>query len=132
MAKKLNELSSEKIQENILLENPEDLDSNKKIHVFKEIPPMETIIFSNFRDPGVVLSFHYASATHPLKHYDLVPGKQYTLPVEIIKHLEGENKYDPYSCHKREYGQRMGFDGKTETYIKNYVAYFQCKHVRAA
>lgn len=132
MAKKLGESSSKEIQENILLENPEGFQANEKVHVFKEVPPMENIVFSNYRDPGVILSFHYASATHPLKHYDLIPGKQYNLPVEVIRHLEGDNKSDPYSCHRREYGQRMGPDGRTETFIKNYVPYFQCKTVRAA
>ena len=125
----LGEMEKEIVDRNFLEENP-DIPLEKKVVVAKEIPKMETIIFQNFRDGGTTLNFHYASATHPLKHYDLVHGQEYTLPVEVINHLEGNNKSDPYSCHKRMYARRMRPDGISETYANQYVAYFQCKSVR--
>jgi hypothetical protein len=126
----LNESKSEVIERNFLEENP-DIPLEQKVVVAKEVPKMETVVFLNNRDPGITLNFHYASKTHPLKHYDLIHGQTYTLPVEVINHLEGQNKHDPYACHSRIYGRRMRQDGKSETFVNSYVPYFQCKTVRA-
>lgn len=132
MAKSILNNASQAIQdENFLLENP-DIPVEKVVIVAREIPKMETVIFMNNRDPGVTLHFHYASKTHPLKHYDLVHGQRYTLPVEIIQHLEGQHDHDPYSCHKRLYARRMKDDGISENYVSGYTSYFQCKPCRAA
>jgi hypothetical protein len=117
--------------QNFLLENP-DFPLEKVVVVAREIPKMETIIFMNNRDPGITLHFHYASKTHKLKHYDLVHGQQYSLPVEVIQHLEGQHDHDPYACHKRLYGRRMKDDGITENYVNGYTSYFHCKPVRKA
>src|SRR5882672_273149 len=125
----LNNAKSEVINNNFLLENP-DIPLEPLVQVFTEIPKMETITFTNHRDPGITLNFHYASKTHPIKHYDLVHGQQYTLPVEVIKHLEGQNGHDPYSCHKRLYGKRMRSDGVSEIFENGYVSYFRCQPVR--
>ena len=134
MKPKLNECSKETIEQNFLEEEPE-IPANEKVHVHpasQPIPRMETIVFMNNRDPGVTLHFHYASATHPLRHYDLIHGQQYTLPVEVINHLEGQNPWDQWSCHSRLYGKRQKADGTTEHYVNGYKSYFQCKPVRMA
>lgn len=127
---KLKNASSEVIQENFLQDNEEML-TDHKVVIAREIPKMENIVFMNNRDPGVTLHFHYASKTHPLKHYDLIHGQTYNLPVEVIRHLEGSNEHDPYACHKRLYGRRMRADGLSETYVNAFTSYFQCKTVRA-
>lgn len=131
MAKRLNDMDGETIAKNFLVQDPE-IPTEQKVVIAKEIPKMETIRFLNNRDPGVMLHFHYASKTHPLKHYDLMHGFEYNLPVEVIRHLEGQNKSDPFACHKRTYGRRMRDDGISETYANGYVPYFQCQTVRAA
>lgn len=131
---RLNDCSKATIDQNFLEEQPE-IPVNEKVHVHsasQPIPKMETIVFMNNRDPGVTLHFHYASATHPLRLYDLVHGQQYTLPVEVIKHLEGQNEWDQWACHQRLYGKRVKQDGTTEPYVNGYKSYFQCKSVRAA
>lgn len=124
--KKLNNQKSEVIQENILLENPEGLPAElpepDQIQIFKEIPKMETIVFRNDRDPGLPLEFHYASKTHPLKQYKLIHGQVYTLPLEIVEHLE--------SCAVPIYGYRKGLDGHPEMYIQAMKYQYQCKTVR--
>jgi hypothetical protein len=115
----------------LLLKDPE-MPIESIVFVSKEIPRTEEITFINNRDsasPTVPLEFHYHSKTHPLKRYTLYSGKNYTLPVEIIQHLEGQGELDPYSCHKREYAERMGPNG-TELYVNNYVSYYQCRRVR--
>ena len=132
MAKSILNNAPQAIQdENFLLENP-DIPVEQVVIVAREIPKMETIIFMNNRDSGVTLHFHYASKTHSLKHYDLVHGQRYTLPVEIIQHLEGQHEHDPYACHQRLYGRRMKEDGISETYVNGYNSYFQCKPCRVA
>lgn len=131
MKKNLNEHSKEVIEENFLSEEQNML-PNQKVHVYKEMPKTEKVVFMNNRDPGIPLYFHYASKTHPLHHYELYHGETYELPVEVINHLEGVNKHDPWSCHKRTYGQRMKPNGIHETFVNGYVPYFQLKHVRAA
>lgn len=121
---KLNEVSSQKIEENILKENPEGLpDSN--IVIAKQIPkeqPLVKFIFLNGRDPGVALHFHYSSATCPLKQYTLFHGREHELPQEIIDHLE--------SCGEAQYGYRTGPEGHPEIYVKSHKYIFQCKPVR--
>ena len=126
----LGEHGKETVEKNFLEENPE-ITTDNKVVVANEVPKMEKIIFQNHRDQGLPLSFHYASKTHPLKHYELFHGQEYLLPVEIIMHLEGQNKSDPYACHRRLYGRRMKPDGVSETYVTNYVPYFRCQPVRA-
>lgn len=126
----LNQAKSEVIERNFLSENPE-IPTEKKVVVSKEVPEYEKVVFMNNRDPGVCLHFHYASKTHPLKHYDLMHGFTYELPVEVIKHLEGQIEWDPYACHKRLYSRRMRDDGISETFASSYVPYFQFKTVRA-
>lgn len=135
MAKpRLNDCSGETIEKNFLEEDM-DIPVNERVVVHaasQPIPQMEEIVFMNNRDPGVTLHFHYASKTHPLRLYDLIHGQRYTLPVEVINHLEGTNQRDPWSCHSRLYGQRKKADGTTETYVNGYKSYFQCKQVRKA
>ncbi len=133
MKPKLNECSKETIETNFLSENPE-IPANEIVHphaASQEIPKFVDIVFLNNRDPGITLHFHYASKTHPLRHYDLIHGQSYKLPLEVVQHLEGSGN-DPWSCHKRLYGRRMKADGCTETYVSGYTPYFQCKHARAA
>lgn len=127
---KLNNMSAEVIEKNFLQETPEDIHSDFKVVVANEIPKMERVIFINNRDPGCSMPFHYSSPTHPLKHYDLMHGLEYDLPVEVIKHLEGTNKHDPFSCHSRIYSQRKNYEGMPENYVSGYKPYFQCRSVR--
>lgn len=132
-AKRLNDAPKEIIEKNFLNEDIEDLGIEteaKPVLVFKEMPATETITFVNNRDPGVPLYFHYHSKTHPLKHYTLAHGQKYTLPIEVIRHLEGETNNDPWSCHTRKYSRRMNPDGVSETYASSYVPNFQCKPTR--
>lgn len=112
----------------LLLDDPE-MPVEQIVFVSKDIPRTREIVFINNRDPSQEVQFHYHSKTHPLKRYTLFPNKQYTLPIEIIEHLEGQGQNDPYSCHKREYGERTGLNG-TELYVNNYIPYFQCRPVR--
>lgn len=131
LSPKLNEMKKEIIEKNFLAEEIEEIPTEVKVVVSREVPKYEKIIFQNNRDPGCTLYFHYASKTHPLKHYTLAHGFQYDLPVEVIKHLEGENATDPYSCHSRLYGSRQTEQGGYEPYVNGYKSYFQCKAVRA-
>ena len=126
----MNEMPKEKIEQDFLSENPE-IPVNKKVIAVQEMPKYERIIFLNNRDPGCILYFHYASATHPLKLYKLGHGLEYELPVEIIKHLEGQNPNDPYTCHSRIYAERKNNEGLPETYVSGYKPYFQCRSVRS-
>lgn len=125
----LNDNNPEMIEKNFLDENPE-IPPNEKVVVAKELPRYEKIIFQNMRDEGITLTFHYASKTHPLKHYELIHGQEYNLPLEVILHLSGETNYDPYACHSRLYSRRMKADGVTETYASSYKPYFQLRNVR--
>lgn len=130
-AKKLNDMDKETIERNFLKEEPDCLPINETVVVAKEIPKYERIIFINNRDPGCALYFHYATETHPLKQYTLMHGLEYDLPVEVIKHLEGTNNYDPYSCHSRIYSQRKNYEGLPENFVSGHKPYFQCRSVRA-
>jgi hypothetical protein len=132
--KNLGELDKETVDRNFLTEEP-DVDLNKIVHPYSAsmpIPQFRWITFMNNRDPGTTLHFHYASQNHPLRHYDLVHGQNYNLPEEVIRHLEGNNDIDQWSCHKRLYGRRMKSDGVTEVFVNGYTPYFQCKQARAA
>jgi hypothetical protein len=130
-AKRLNDMDRETIERNFLKEEQDCLPTEEQVVIAKEIPKYERIIFVNNRDPGCALYFHYATKTHPLKHYTLMHGLEYNLPVEVIKHLEGQNKDDPYSCHSRIYSERKNYEGMPENYVSGYKPYFQCRAVRA-
>lgn len=124
---KLNNSSSEVIERNILVENPEGLpqglpDEKTGLVMAKCIPEMRKIIFVNERDPGCHLEFHYHSKNHPLKQYILHHGKEYTLPLEIIDHLE--------SCAEPRYGYRKGISDHPEMYVTGHKYNFRCKEVR--
>lgn len=123
---KLNESKSEVIEGNILKENPEGLpetdDFSPQVAVVAVMPKMETIIFRNDRDPGHVLEFHYSTKTHKLHHYKLFHGQEYTLPLEVVEHLE--SRAVPIYSYKR------GPDGHPVMYISGYKHQFSCKTVR--
>jgi len=126
---KLNNASSEVIERNIFEENPEGLpqglpDQKHGLVTASYIPEMRRIIFVNERDVGCPLEFHFHSKTHPLKQYILFPGKEYTLPLEIIDHLE--------SCSVPSYGYRKGHSGLPEMYITSVKYNFRCKEIRNA
>lgn len=128
---KFKDASSEVIERNIFMENPEGLpvdapdglpDQKTGLVNSQYIPKMERIIFVNERDPGCPLEFHYHSKTHPLKQYILFPGKEYTLPVEIIDHLESRSI--------PSYGYRKGHSGLPEMYVTSVKYNFRCKQIR--
>ena len=83
------------------------------------LPQLEKIIFRNQRDPGHPLDFHYASKTHPYKTYILTDGKEYFLPREVIKNLEG--------CRENIEKYRRNSDGNPEVYIAGYKTHFVCE-----
>lgn len=126
----LNNMDKETIEKNFLVEDSADIPTEQKVVIAKEIPDFEDIIFQNNRDPGCTLFFHYASKTHPLKHYTLVHGQQYKLQSEVVRHLEGQNEYDPYSCHSRLYGVGQNAEGNAAPVVNGYKSYFQCRSVR--
>ena len=119
---KLNQASSEVIQENILKENPAGLpdEATGIISHSTHIPEMRKVIFLNGRDPGVALHFHYHSKTHPLKQYTLYHGFEHELDVEVINHLE--------SCAERIYGYRKTAQGMPEHYVKSLKYIFSFKN----
>jgi hypothetical protein len=122
---KINKAKSKIIEDNFLQQDPDGIAETKAlpiVAVVKEMPKMETIIFRNDRDPGMPLEFHYHTKTHRLHHYKLLHGKQYTLPLEVIEHLE--NRCIPI------YGYRQGADDHPEMFIKSYKYQFTCKNVR--
>ncbi len=122
---KLNEEKSEVIQEQILQENPEGLESVVgKIALVKEVPPIERVIFRNMRDPGVTLEFHYCTKTMPLTMYKLQDGKEYDLPCEVVEHLM--DRKVPVYAYKRD------SDGLPQQYIKTYRFNFNIQRVRRA
>ncbi len=84
-----------------------------------EVPKAESIVFRNARDPGHALSFHYASKTHPFKQYNLIDGHTYTLPMEVIRNLEG--------CRENIEKYRKNGDGLPEIYIAGYKSHFVCE-----
>lgn len=127
---RLDDMNKETIEQNHLVDSTDLLPINKKVVVAQEVPKYERIVFINNRDPGCTLYFHYSSKTHPLKMYTVGHGMEYNLPVEVIRHLEGQNPMDPYSCHSRIYGERKNHEGLPETYVSGYKPYFQCRSVR--
>lgn len=120
--KRLNNAKSAVIEENILKENPEGVPDEHGIVIAKEkqIPKLRKIVFINQRDSGYPLEFHYASGTHPLRHYKLIHGHEHELPEEVIEHLE--------SCAERQYGYRKGMDGHPEMYTKGLKYLFNCRN----
>lgn len=127
MAKRLNDASSNVIEENHLKENPEGFKDESVIVLTKPgqpIPEHKRVVFINQRDPGHTLHFHYASKTIPLHQYHLLDGYEYTLPVEVISHLE--------SCAERIYGYRKGLDGNPAIYVKAFKYNFSFRQPRAA
>lgn len=127
---RMNDMDKETIERNFLQEEPDCIPTETKVVVAQDVPQYEDVIFINNRDPGCALYFHYASKYHPLKHYTLAHGKEYKLPVEIIKHLEGQLDYDPYSCHSRLYGLGVNDLGNNCPVVTGYKPYFQCRQVR--
>ncbi len=121
---KLNNAKSQVIEEQILQENPEGFSDElaPEVVIMKELPKMERIVFRNDRDPGHAHEFHYHSKTHPLHRYRLAHGKEYTLPIEIIEHLENR-KIPLYAYRKNE-------EGRPEMFITGYKHQFTCKVVR--
>jgi hypothetical protein len=83
------------------------------------IPHMEKIIFRNQRDPGHPLEFHHSSKTHPFKKYSLVDGQEYTLPLEVIRSLEG--------CRENIEKYRRDSEGLPQVYIAGYKTHFVCE-----
>jgi hypothetical protein len=92
---------------------------DEQVVVFTEVPKYEKITFRNQRDPGHVLEFHYSSATHPFKQYKLIDGKQYDLPIEVIRNLEG--------CKENIHKYRRNADGLPEIFIAGYKSHFMCE-----
>lgn len=123
---KLNNKPKAVIENEILKESPEGVAPIKesKIAIAVEVPKMETIVFRNDRDPGIPLTFHYASKGHPLHHYTLYHGQEHTLPVEVIEHLE--------SCAIPLYAYRKGPDGHPQMFQNGKKYSFTCKTVRSA
>lgn len=127
---KLNDKSEEYLKENIFQQNPEGLPEcdapggvdGDKIVVVNRLPEMRRVQFLNGRDPGVALMFHYHTKTHPLKHYTLLHGKEYDLPIEVINHLE--------NCYETIHGYRAGADGHPEMYAKSKRYIFSCREAR--
>lgn len=92
-----------------------------EVVVSTNMPRMEKIVFRNQRDPGHVHIFFYASGTHPYRTYKLIDGKEYTLPWEVIKNLEG--------CRENIEKYRKNSDGLPEIYIAGYKTHFVCERV---
>jgi hypothetical protein len=122
--RRLNDASPQVIEENFLKQNPDPVvaglpDEATGIVIANHITPMRRVIFINGRDPGVPLSFHHASKTHPLKQYTLLDGFEYELPVEVIDSLEER--------HIPEYGYRKSQQGHPEMYVmgKKYLYQFR-------
>jgi hypothetical protein len=123
---RLNNAPSEVIARNVLQENPEGFEKAESptIVVTPHLPTVERIIFRNERDPGIPLTFHYASKTHPLHHYTLYHDQEVTLPIEVIEHLE--SRAIPI------YGYRRGPDGHPQMYQNGQKHQFTCKTIRTA
>lgn len=121
MSKKLNNSSGKEITEAFLKQDAEGIKptevAENEIVIAKHIPEMRKVVFLNGRDPGVALLFHYASGTHPLKHYTLYHGFEHELPVEVIDHLE--------SCAEPQYAYRKNPEGHMEQYVVGYKYIFQ-------
>lgn len=92
-----------------------------KVVSTNKMPHLERVIFRNQRDPGHVLEFHYSSKDHPFTQYKLIDGKEYTLPIEVIRNLE--------SCRENIEKYRRNADGIPEIYIAGYKSHFVCERV---
>lgn len=127
---KLNDKPAEFIKENFLQQNPEGLPEcdapggidGDEVVVVNRLPEMKRVQFLNGRDPGCSLMFHFHTKTHPLKHYTLLHGKEYDLPIEVIHHLE--------NCYETIHGYRQGADGHPEMYAKSKRYIFSCREAR--
>lgn len=123
--KPIRKVPIEKLQEDHLLGPAQESISeiaNKmlgKVEVTEHVPELEKIIFRNQRDPGYPLDFHYASKTHPFKMYTLIDGKEYTLPKEVIRNLEG--------CKEHVHKYRRNIDGIPEIYNAGFKQHFVCE-----
>jgi hypothetical protein len=117
-----------------LLDEPETtFAQNSQIEVATQMtmPKFETITFFNLKDPNQELKFFYHSATHPLRHYTLEHGKEYTLCYEIIDHLEGSIEGNPNSCQEPIYDNENTPNGKmSKAIITSYKSKYQCKRAR--
>lgn len=91
-----------------------------QVVIVNEIPHMEKIVFRNQRDPGYPLEFHYSSKKHPFKQYKLIDGETYTLPIEVIRNLEGcRENIEKYRKNERS--------GLPEIYVAGYKTHFVCE-----
>lgn len=107
-------------------------EQNAQIVISTDIPKMEKVRVYNLRDPGRVIEFFYASKTHPLKHYTLLHDHEYTLPYEIIDHLEGTLPGAENSCSEMIYKNETSPDGKMmKSVAQGYKGKYQCKRVRS-
>jgi hypothetical protein len=105
----------------------EDIEDSEKALKVDEVVPtfsssnntFERITFRNQRDPGMPLEFHAHTKDNPYKQYKLIDGKEYTLPKEIIKNLEG--------CRENIHKYRRNADGIPEIYIAGYKTHFVCE-----
>lgn len=122
---KLNNAPKEVIDKQFLEESPEGFDpvEQSSIVIAKDVPRMETIQFRNDRDPGVELEFHYATKTHPLHIYKLQHGGIYTLPVEVIEHLE--SRIIPNYIYKKDE------NGIPQLVVSSNKHMFTCKTIRS-
>jgi len=96
-----------------------EMKENAVVVTHEPIPRYEKVTFRNQRDPGHVLEFHYHSKAHPFKQYKLIDGKQYELPVEVIKNLEG--------CRENIEKYRKNSEGIPEIYVAGYKTHFVCE-----
>ena len=124
--KRLNTAKPRVIAENVLKQNPEGFEEAEAptIVVMDHIPEYRKVVFLNGRDPGVALHFHYASKTHPLKHYTLYHGFEHELPLEIIDHLE--------SCAENQYAYRKTPQGEIEQFVNSKKYIFQFRNSKKA
>lgn len=127
MPKKL-EKSKEEINKLMLKEHydePEFLEKSvqEKVVVVDHIPQYRKVVFINQRDPGVMMSFHYRTKTHPMKHYDLMHGEEYDLPVEVIEHVE--------NCGYPMYGKEQIVKGIQVRPIIGYKYHFAFRSPKA-
>jgi hypothetical protein len=124
--RKLNDRKATVVHNELLKENPEgfsdELPDANPVVLANHIPEYRMVQFLNGRDSGFPLEFHYSTATHPLKQYKLLHGKEYNLPVEVIEHLE--------QCNVPEYGYREGADGLPEMYVKGRKYLYQLRAAR--
>jgi hypothetical protein len=119
--KKLNEEKQEVINEEFLAQNPEGYPDELSEPIV--VAEMRSFVFVNGRDPGCPLEFHYHSKTHYLKQYKLLHGHEYTLPLEVIEHIE--------SRAIPNYTYRKGEDGHPVMQVSSYNYLYQCRNTRS-